>query len=377
MIRILINFSTLKKGGGQNVALNFLNSFEKYRNFYDVYFICALGSNIESYLHQHYNNRKILSLSQNPLKRMWGEITKGSFFCKENDIDIIYTYFGFGLFPRSIPQVIGSADSNLFFPEINFWSQYSGLKLLGKELIDRYRVYGLKRCDGIIFETELLERKCHELFAVKALTKTIKPSINVTFDKDVYILPNIYKSPKALLLCSWQLNKNIMIIPEVAAELKRHNFEFQFVITAPLDESEFHILFENKVKNLCVEKYINIIGPVEKRYLASLYQQIDIVVLLSKLESFSNNIIEAWTYSRALLVADEPWARDICKAGAYYVDRDNVEGIAAALIELSSNKDKYKKIVDGAVKILQTYPDIDEKTRQELDFIQCVYEKKH
>ena len=376
-MRLLLNFSALKKGGGQNVALNFLNTFLSKNYDFEVFFVCAEGTQIETLLLKSQMRDRVLSLSQNPLKRIWEEMTIASRFCIKNRIDIIYSYFGFGLYPKSIPQVMGSADSNLFFPDINFWSQYKGLKLLAKKIIDKYRVYGLKRCDGIILETELLEKRCNELYHVKAITRTIKPSINVSFDKEELNVLEAKTCPRALLLCGWQLNKNIMLIPEIAMMIKEAGIPFQFVITAQIDGSQIQRDFDVKVKKLKVDDYVKVIGVIDKKYLASLYEQIDFVLLLSKLESFSNNIIEAWTYKRVLVVADEPWARNICKEGAYYVNRDNAIEIGSSLINLSGDKKKYDYILNCGNKILNTYPTIEERTKQEIDFIKLIYERKN
>lgn len=375
-MKIALNFSALKKGGGQNVALNFLLSFvgRSYKD--DYFFMAAKDTKIEKFLSARFPKDRILLLSPNPILRMLEEMTCARSFLKRNHVDVIYSYFGFGLFTKSIPQIMGSADSNLFFPEINFWSQYSGLKLVGKKLIDAYRVYGLKRCEGIVFETELLEKKCHELYKVKALTRTIRPSINIVKGNDVYILNGVKDCKKALLLCGWQLNKNIMLVPYIAKELKSKNIPFQFIITAPLDGSAIQRQFSELASELGVESYIDIIGSVDKKYLKSLYSQIDVILLLSKLESFSNNIIEAWTYRRLLMVADEPWARDICKSGAYYVDRDDAGLIASSLHEITSNEVRYNKIITMGLQELKEYPDIEERTNQELNFIREVYERE-
>ena len=72
-----------------------------------------------------------------------------------------------------------------------------------------------------------------------------------------------------------------------------------------------------------VDELILLIGKIEKKNLPSLFDQIDFVFLLSILESFSNNIIESWTYKRPLIISDEHWARTICEGAALYVNNNN------------------------------------------------------
>ena len=165
-MRILFNFSFIKAGGGQNVALNFINSINIHD--YNYYYVVSNNSLIHNYLLENEcNNFKVVS--NNPLKRTFWEFFNGNKFIKENNIQIIYTYFGYSFFSKKTPQVIGAADSNLFFPEIDFWKEFKGIQLLKRKVIDRFRIYGLENADGIIFENELLEKKCNDLFKIKAL----------------------------------------------------------------------------------------------------------------------------------------------------------------------------------------------------------------
>lgn len=127
----------------------------------------------------------------------------------------------------------------------------------------------------------------------------------------------------------------------------------------------------NKFK---VYEMISIVGPVRKEELLSLYQQIDIVFLLSKLESFSNNIIESWIYKRLLLISDEPWAKALCKDAVIYVDRDSPRLIAYHVQELINNNELYNNIVKKGTKNLQEFPSVEEKIIQEIIFLKKVYE---
>lgn len=382
-MNILINFSNQKKGGGHNVALNFLNTIygsllsEDMHNSF--FYIVAKDSGIHRFLiEKEVHNHNIYIVPSNPVKRILFELLYSNRIIKDNKIDIIYSYFGYGLFNKKTPQVIGCALSNLFYPNIDFWIHYNGLAKIKKRLIDRFRLYGIKRADGIIFETELLERKCHELYMVQGVTTTIKPSIFTISGNKTFSLPKRYKSIlKGMFLCGWQLNKNIMLIPEIASYLKKDKFPFLFIITAPLDNSSTHKSFVDKIKKYNVEDYIYLSNSVPKEQLKSLYEQIDFVFLLSKLESFSNNIIEAYSFNKALIVADEEWSRWICKDSAIYVDRDNPFEIAKTIKQYSENKDLYNFIIKNGLKMLKTYPSIETKTIQELDFIKKVYEKSN
>jgi len=374
-MNILINFGTLKDGGGQNVALNFMASLLTIQNNNYYHFIIVK----DTQLHKFFINSKINNYTlvpKNPIGRILYELVLGRFIVYKYKINIIYSYFGIGLYPKYIPQVTGSADSNIYFPEIDFWSQYSGINLFFKKIIDNYRIWGLKRASGIIFENKELERRCHKLFKLRE-TRFIKPSISNYENNKKNIFKDKFNNdtPKGLFLCSWQLNKNIMMIPEIAKLIKDQGIDFSFILTAPIDSSSMHIQFSNLIKKNDVGNMVNIIGQVKKEDLSNLYNQIDYVFLLSKLESFSNNIIESWFFKKPLIISDEPWAKSICKDGAIYVNRKSPSDIVEKIINICNNPNYKSRILLNTKNILKTYPSIDQRTKQELDYLNYIYGK--
>ena len=129
----------------------------------------------------------------------------------------------------------------------------------------------------------------------------------------------------------------------------------------------------DKVNSFDVEDRITVLGPVKKTELRALYQNIDYVFLLSKLESFSNNIIESWFFKKVLVISDKEWSNAICKEGALYVDRDNPLGIVEKILAM-------KKIVQESqyyCKRRWDFKDISlnkRKGRFELNYIDSLYE---
>ena len=376
MKNILVNFGTLKGGGGQNVGLNFLSALYggvTASSRYNFIFLVARGSLIQDFLQKN-GKYPYFVVPDNPLRRMYFEKFHSGRILRKYKIDIIYSYFGYGFFPKSTPQVCGAADSNLFFPQINFWAGYKGLSLWKHKLTDRFRIYGLKHADGIVFENPLLEQRCAELFQLKGITTTIQPSISLNYPSEQCHLPTTAQcQKKGLFLCGWQRNKQVMLIPEIAYWLKFYNVDFHFILTAPYDDSEMCREFTAKCADLDVADRVTILGPVRKEMLKDLYLQVDMVFLLSKLESFSNNIIESWAFGRALIVADEPWARALCHNAAVYVDRDRAETVALRIKDLLTDKEFYDRIVANGKEELSGYHSVEERTIEELNFLSQIY----
>lgn len=371
-MRILINFATLKKGGGQNVGLNFINglNINKYPEI-EFFFAACKDTQIEkSLIEKGYHN--IISLPPSPVKRIFKEKTFVSKYIKQKHIDVVYTCFGYSFINKSICQICGVADSNLLFPEIDFWEGYTGIKKLKKHLIDSYRKYGYKRANGLIFENAAMQLKSKEIFGKNCNSVFIKPSFSLPrpSDNEKISLPTA-TGLKCLFLCGWQRNKGILKIPEIISEAQKRNIVLDSYISVDVDEkNSLCSEFLKKAKGMM--DHIHLIGSVKKTQINYLYNNIDYVFLLSKLESFSNNIIEAWFYKKPLIVSDEDWSRAICNKAALYVDRNDANAIVDSLVKTIQNG-SFSELVNNGVKEFETYPTIDEKIDEELKYVQKIW----
>ena len=77
---------------------------------------------------------------------------------------------------------------------------------------------------------------------------------------------------------------------------KKAEVRFSFILTAPLDNSKEHKNFVRMLNKYQVLDMVEMIGQVQKDNIPDLYSKVDYVFLLSKLESFSNTILETWYF---------------------------------------------------------------------------------
>ena len=119
----------------------------------------------------------------------------------------------------------------------------------------------------------------------------------------------------------------------------------------------------------CIEKYFCNIGPVNPEEVSSLIHVVNAVCTFSRLESFSNNFVEAWAMGKPLMVTDADWARDSCGNAAVYVDPENAAGTAAKMKELIDNSTLSEELVVAGRRQLQIYPTAEQKCKLYLDCI--------
>lgn len=372
-MKLLINFSSLKKGGGQNVAMNFLYHIES--NSYDgveFYFWVAEDSEPHRFLKSN-GFRNFLVLPQNPFLRILFEATYCRFWIKKFNVDVVYSYFGYSFLSLNTKQISGSADSNLYYPEIDFWSDCSGIRLLMKKLIDWYRVFGLRRSSHVVFENNDMLERSKSMYNFKSVS-FIKPSIAVDKKiKNVQCRELNDKNLSCLFLCGWHANKNVILIPRIIKAFRDIGINIHVYFSASYDNSKISKEFEKLVLELGVQDSVIMIGTQRKEQLPDLFNKVDFVFLLSKLESFSNNIIESWFFKRPLVISDETWSRSICKDAAIYVDRESPEKIANEIFDFINNPERQRLLHAAADAELSTYPSIAERVSMEISLAKKVH----
>ncbi len=361
---ILINMGTIKKGGGQNVALNFIYSLSYIPNLPKLIFAVVKNSECHfALINSGFTD--LIFVPKNPYIRVIFEFFYLSFIILKRKINLVYTYFGYTLFIGNTKQVIGSADSNIYFPEIKFWNENNLLSKFKRWLVDSYRIFGIKHAQYVIYENKSMLQRAKVLFNVNE-SIYIAPSVLTTSTCNI-------ESPKTnhgLFFCGWQENKNYKLIPYILAE-STQDVERELIINFTVSESKSNLCdeFINKCKQLGVIDRVKFVGVIRKENIMALYNGVKYVFLLSQLESFSNNIAEAWFYKRVLIVTNSEWSRQICGDAAVYVDRSSPSEIVAAMRYADEN---YNLLVSNGLRKLKELNSPAEKALKEIDYLRDI-----
>jgi len=319
--------------------------------------------------------RNIISLPSSATRRIVCEITKENKYIRENKIDVVYSCFGHALIRRRVCQICGVADSNLLFPEIDFWEGYQGLSRVKKWLVDEYRKWGYRRAAGLVYENAAMEERSKRIFGKEKDSIFIKPSFSIGINNQEcnIAVPSCKGYVNCLFLCGWQRNKGILIIPEMVKVATKKQLNMEFYISANWDKSDQVCAeFIKKAEQYNSLEHIHLLGRVDKSQIMDLYNKMDLVFLLSKLESFSNNIIEAWHYEKPLIIADEEWAHGICNDAALYVDRDSAENIIDSIVA-AMGSGTLDQLVEKGKQEFMTYPTVEEKVDAEIEYVKKVW----
>lgn len=381
-MNILLNFYPVRAGGGQQVASNFLKIITK-KDFGHKWFL-FVGSNSElcKLAKENLPESQILSFEYNYQNRVFKQKDIKEFI-QSKKIDLIYSY-GPILPIKNIPQVLRTVYSNLYFPEIDFWKGYPFFTKLKKKLIDYFRLKQTLKADGLIFENKSMLKKAISLFKYpETRVKYIEPSVTF-FDESKLLEKYEYlkkkKEFKILYLSSWHLNKNIHILPEVAKSLKESNCKVKFILSLDIKHPTIEKLLLNKIEKFNVTDYFEFVGRVEATNVHQVVKLSDAMILLSKLECFSSNVMEAYYFQKPLIISDEHWAKAACLDAALFVDRDSPYDIANNIINLVSSKELQEDLVNKSKNRMKNFNTPEEKVIKQVQFLEYIrqnYEKSN
>jgi glycosyltransferase involved in cell wall biosynthesis len=360
MIATTVNLLPILKGGGMQNALSYLKTLaadEQRRSRVRV--LCQDETPLADFSRKHFS--KPVIVKRGTISRLAAE-AKGF---PDAGAELCFTLFGapsFGSRGKFI-NVCGCAYSNLLYPELDFWNFLTGFAYQKKQFIDLLRKKTLKMADFWIFETEILRRRAVKLFNFpenRVAVVRMAPSGYVRKDQvDPTVTARIEKQLRPgfrlLMLSGAHPNKQQALLPDlIEAMVKNGLKEFSFVTTMNAADTYCRrVVGEIARRGLSV--HLTNIGPVPAVECASLIDICSAVVCFSRLESFSNNFVEAWQMQKPLVVTDGDWSREACGGGGIYVDPANAAECARALQELIRNPDFQRQLVEEGSRVLKTY----------------------
>jgi len=359
----ILNFLPIGDGGGCQNALSFLNTL---RGFQDLVKECVAVVKRGSELCGACSavGLRHITVGGGTLGRLAFELAARQVFERGT---LCFTFFGPPMLGTVgyLNNVVGSAYSNLYYPDIRFWADMPLCKRRFRGAIDVYRKRLLRCADYWIFETPALRTRAVELCGfpeTRVAVVPMAPSTKVAADRISLELQSAWDRQlpggfRLLFLASAQPNKRLHTLPDVAAALARRN-RGDIVFVTTMDERTSYCkavlsAFEQRGLSHCISN----LGPVRPDDVASAISCCQAMATFSRLESFSNNFVEAWIMGVPLVVSDRDWARGCCGEGAMYVDPERPEETAQSILTLADSNSLRRSFIDAGKRQLAKHPD--------------------
>jgi len=338
-MKILINTSNLKKGGAIQVAHSFLTEIrENTEHVFHVVKSSVLSQqiNIQEYPENFtfYNYSKKLSL----LRAVGGKDAFLENIEKRLNPDCILTIFGPAYWTPKTLHIVGFADGWCYNPNSIAFKKLSFADRIKKNLRVSIKNYCIKKeADFIYLETFEAKKKVESTLKLdKTKVKVIGNTYHSIFNEnnlETNKLEQIdIKSLNLITVSANYPHKNLEIIKLVIPVLLKKKLNVTFYLTLP--EEIFKQVFSN------YKKWVKNIGPVDIKFVPSLYKQCDAMFLPTLLETFSASYPEAMKMGKPILTSDLSFSRNICGTAAEYFNPLDPEDIALKIENIINNKKK-------------------------------------
>ncbi|GAB3891001.1 hypothetical protein GCM10028803_02370 [Larkinella knui] len=365
-MNLLINAFNLASAGGLNVALNFLKNIQHLKSETDVIHIVApIGCGYEALdtgiLKMHYLPKSLNPWITRPvMDHFWYPK-----LLKQVEPDIIFTM---GNFPSPVAQkqVVLLHLPHLAYPEDRaLWKQV-GLEIIFKI---KLRNWVFKRrlvhVETLLVQTNTMQERLHRIYPQLPSIQLFPNAYTLLTSQTTYELPVKKQAGLIYLMClsRYYPHKNLEILVAVARLIKEQRLPYRIFLTI---EAWQHRRAKQLLEQIASESLQNIlipIGNVPADCVASLYQQVEGLLLPTLLESFTATYVDAMHFGVSIFTSQRDFAEEVCGEAAFYFDPLSAQRIVDTIHAGYTNEAlRQRKITEGRLRST-TLPDWTEVSR--------------
>lgn len=342
MTKILLNCSTLMKGGALQVALSVFAEAIK-DNEVKWYFAVThtLFSKFEELLgDSSLRKEQIILMDKSPARSIAAR-TQLKDIVKQHGFDAVFTLFGPAYVKFPIPHLCGIADGWVTHSNKTAYQLLNTFReKIQTFLLCNYKLWWYRKADKWCVEAQVakdgfLAKTNVAADSVVVIANAVNPMIQ--HYAPIKIKRNLADSINIFCLGADYWHKNYQIVPDILSHLKQKtNKKINFIFTLPEDSSVYLKLID-KAKKMQVDQYILNLGPLALHEVVNAYQKYDILFFPSVLETFSITPLEALYMNMPMIISNIPANKQVIGEHAHYVDPLDSAGIAEKFINVIDN----------------------------------------
>lgn len=334
---ILINLVPPTSGGGLQNAVSFVHGLTSIPWLRDhAIVVCPRGQAVHKAC-------LACGVMVEPISPHWAgrayfEFGGGAAIARRHSAKIVFSLFGNApILSGGLYRISGFALSNILVPEVQFWSSLPPLRRQLQQIKDRIRLWAVRRSQEIIVETDFLAKRARTGAFHDRIVHVVymEPSAAVLSNITHARADQSRQELRLLALTGPHPNKRLAAMGPIMAHIARLRADrnlppARFLVSIDKDHPHARTVAEAfRRAGAAPPKFL---GSVPPEAVGPLLGEVDGIVNVARLESFSNNWVEAWAAGLPLISTDAEWARASCGEAAIYVDPECPEG-AAALID--------------------------------------------
>jgi len=237
-MKILINCSTLKKGGVLQVAHSFVSELLQ-RSDHDYYFIfsSALKKDLQTCITEDFGRFFIYDVKPSVFLSLTGHEKKLNVILSEITPDIIFSMFGPTYWNPKCLHLCGYAKASYFYPDSPYIQNMPLSSKFRLFILKKLHLYDFKHFNqGLVTETTDASYRLQHLLPEKKVF-TVSNTYNQVFDNpdtwDTSLRLPVFEGITLLSITANYKHKNLSVVPDVIDYLteKYPAFKFRFVFT--------------------------------------------------------------------------------------------------------------------------------------------------
>lgn len=368
-MRILINCSNLKRGGGLQVADSFCCLLNKYPQHEFIVVLSQHLTNTAEVI-EKYSNVSVLFYD---IPKTINHILSGrdkfmDALVENKEIEAVLTIFGPSMWVPKIMHISGFARPHCVLTDSPYFSRMRWREYLKSYCERKILIWDFKRCADVYFtENEFISKKLKRILKNKKVY-TVTNYYNQIFDTparwtDEIKLP-AFSGTTLLTIGANYPHKNFSIIVPTIKYLQKYypTFKCRFVLT--ISENELHI------KDEYIKDKIVFLGKVPLSECPNLYSQCDIVFSSTLLECFSAVYPEAMRMGKPIITTDLAITRSLCGDAALYYNALSPEAFGDAIYRMANEPKLKKDLIDKGRHQLTKYDNYEVRAEKLIEIIE-------
>ncbi|NIA07132.1 MAG: glycosyltransferase [Actinobacteria bacterium] len=360
---IIIDMSAIRRGGGVQLACNFLDRYRtsSFRQFRPVILLPGDGLLADWESPDGLAVVEVLRAPTRAAKRWVFYRTRLQKLIRHHNIKASFTFFGPGLpCPGSVISVVSVAYPIICYPESPFWKYCPRSKAWPTKFRNVFRRNAIRQASVVLAETETMKGRLVQHLRLSPKKVSVLPPVVSSYIPDVEKVPETCQS--ILVLSGLAPHKNLWRLYDVAYLANEKGLDIRFLVSV---DREAFITAQRNTYPLVLEvinRRFEFVGSVPPRRIGDMYERSDALLNISDLESFSNNYMEAWTASSLLICSDRDFARHICQDSAIYVEPHDAESVVDGIERLlAMTLDEREAMVRAGKRLLHQLPNFTER----------------
>jgi glycosyltransferase involved in cell wall biosynthesis len=370
MSRLIINASNLRGGGALQVASTFIEGLKSFgQNDYFLFLPPALSESIKE---KEFTKNFVFYRVDNPSIVPFFNRVSDQLSLLESQIrpDCVFSLFGPTYWIPKSHHVMGFANGLYLYGDLPYIKELPFFERLALNFKKNYHRMLLKNnADSYVVQTDDMKTRFAEFIDTSQdKISVVYGSYHPVFSNNINNINNINLLPSKksnefwfVTISSYYPHKNLDIINEIVDILSVNDIgiKIKFILTLP------HDIFIKRFN--CNSSLILNVGPIDLKDCPYLYSKSDALFLPTLVESFTASYPEAMIMKKPILTSDYQFAKTVCTDSALYFDPYNINDVMSKIIQITTDKDLYKEMVNKGVIRVKSMPTFLDMTKKYLD----------